>query len=218
VLEVGCGNGELSRHLAAAGWDVTGIDPEAPTDGPFVSATLEEFHSDVPFDAAVAIRSLHHLEDLDLGLENLASLLLPAGRLVLFEFAVEHVDEAAASWLAERELALPVEDEHRSEVWELATLRGELEARFSELLAEPAPYLAREGGHPELEPEECEANEDGTLRAAGMRLVYEKPGRLRPPYRLQVGSALPGAPRALRRDLGAPDLIRVDVERVVAGG
>jgi SAM-dependent methyltransferase len=175
VLEVGCGDGELSRRLASAGWDVTGIDPEAPRDGPFVRATLEEFHSDVPFDATVAIRSLHHLDDLDRALANLASLLRPRGRLVLFEFAAEHVDAATASWLTERDLPLPVADEHRSEVWELGRLRGELEARFSELLADPAPYLAREAGRPEQEAEERAAIEDGTLAPSGMRLVYEKP-------------------------------------------
>jgi SAM-dependent methyltransferase len=176
VLEVGCGDGELSRRLGAAGWDVTGIDPEAPSDGPFVRATLEEFQAQASFDAAVASRSLHHLHDLERALDNLASMLLPAGRLVLFEFAVEHADGAARRWLDERGLPPPIDDEHRAEVLELATLRRELERRFAELFAEPAPYLAFEAGRPELEAEERTAIEDGRLRAAGMRLVYELRG------------------------------------------
>jgi SAM-dependent methyltransferase len=176
VLEVGCGDGELSRRLAAAGWDVTGIDPEAPSEAPFVGATLEEFQAQAPFDAAVASRSLHHLHDLERALDNLASMLLPAGRLVLFEFAVEHADAAARRWLDERGLTPPIDDEHRAEVLELATLRRELERRFAELFAEPAPYLALEAARPELEAEERAAIEDGSLRAAGMRLVYESRG------------------------------------------
>jgi SAM-dependent methyltransferase len=174
VLEVGCGNGELSRKLAAAGWEVTGIDPEAPRDGPFLRTTLEEFRPDAFFDAAVAVRSLHHLEDLDRGLDILASQLHPRGRLILFEFAAEHVDAAALRWLAERKLPPPIEEEHRREIWDLAAQRDRLERRFGELVAEPAPYLAREAGRPELEGEERAAIVDGTLRPAGIRLVYEK--------------------------------------------
>lgn len=51
ILEVGCGEGDLARGLAAAGHSVTAIDPEAPQ-GPLVRrVTLEEFAEPGPFHA-----------------------------------------------------------------------------------------------------------------------------------------------------------------------
>jgi SAM-dependent methyltransferase len=174
VLEVGCGDGELTRLLAAEGWEATGIDPDPPDGEAFVAVTLEGFRADAPFDAAVAIRSLHHVGDLDRALANLASSLVPRAPLVLFEFAVEHADAVALDWLAARGLPPPVAEEHRAEVTELAALRAGLERRFDLLFAAPVPYLAREAGRPDLEAEENAAVAAGTLLPAGVRLAYAK--------------------------------------------
>lgn len=95
VLEVGCGDGALTRRLAERGFEALGLDPEAPDEDGFVGFTLEEFRSGAEFHATVAIRSLHHLHDPDRALDNLSALLRPGARLVVFEFAVENVDDAA---------------------------------------------------------------------------------------------------------------------------
>ena len=59
VLEVGAGDGELASLLADAGYDVVAIDP-ASTGGVVRPVALHEL-DEAPFDAAVAVVSLHHL-------------------------------------------------------------------------------------------------------------------------------------------------------------
>ena len=99
MLEVGCGRGELATALAAAGHEVTAIDPKAPPGPIFVRVTLEDFHPDRHFDAVVASLSLHHVADLEGAVDRIAGLLEPADRLVLDEFAGERYDDRAARWL-----------------------------------------------------------------------------------------------------------------------
>ena len=57
VLEVGCGQGELTTALAVAGYDVVGIDPAAPEGELFRRLTLEDLDVDVRYDAVVAAYS-----------------------------------------------------------------------------------------------------------------------------------------------------------------
>jgi 2-polyprenyl-3-methyl-5-hydroxy-6-metoxy-1,4-benzoquinol methylase len=73
VLEVGCGNGDLARALAARGYEMTAIDPEAPDGDIFRRASLEDFNEAGPFDAVVAVRSLHHVHDLEGGVRKIHS-------------------------------------------------------------------------------------------------------------------------------------------------
>lgn len=172
VLEVGCGKGALTRRLAGAGYRVLGIDPAAPDEEWFERTTLEELDPGSRFDAVVAIRSLHHVHDLDAAADKLRALLKPPGRLVLFEFAVENVDPDARRWLAghglEGEFGSDFHDVHP-----LADLRAALGQRFQLLADEPGGYLARDLGREELHAEEEAAISRGELRAAGARLVYE---------------------------------------------
>jgi SAM-dependent methyltransferase len=174
VLDVGCGDGTLTRRLVDEGYDTTGLDPEAPREEGYLRDTLEEFRANATFDAAVAVRSLHHLHDRALALDNLKALLRAGGRLVAFEFAVEHVDEAARGWLEANEVAHPVQESDFDEVIPLLELRAELERRFRPLASEPATYLAREGGREDLVGDEDAAVRAGALKAAGMRLAYER--------------------------------------------
>jgi predicted RNA methylase len=64
VLEVGCGTGELALALSETGYGIVAIDPGAPDGEIFHRLQLEEFKARRPFDAVVASRSLHHIEEL----------------------------------------------------------------------------------------------------------------------------------------------------------
>jgi SAM-dependent methyltransferase len=174
VVDVGCGAGQSTRRLTELGYQALGIDPDAPAERGFVRAGLAELEPTPAFDAAVAIRSLHHVHDLPAGVDALAGALRPGGRLVVFEFAIEAVDERAERWNAANGLARPTTAASEPDVVPLIEVRGALERRFRELDARPAPYLAREAGRPGLEAAELEQISSGGLAAAGCRLAYER--------------------------------------------
>jgi SAM-dependent methyltransferase len=173
VLDVGCGAGESTRALAESGYEALGVDPIAPEEASFRRCPLEEFETSEPFDAAIAIRSLHHLDDMRLAIAKLRGALADGAPLVVFEFDVEAVDAPARAWVAERGLSQPIGEEHVHEVIALRVLREGLEERFRLVAEEPAPYLAREAGRPDLEEDELAAIAAGHLRPAGARLAYE---------------------------------------------
>src|SRR5574340_490303 len=81
LLEVGCGDGRLALALAADGYDMVAIDPEAPEGEIFRRLSLEELDEPGAFDAAVASLSLHHVQDLESAATSLAALLRPEGTL-----------------------------------------------------------------------------------------------------------------------------------------
>jgi SAM-dependent methyltransferase len=174
VIEVGCGSGALTRLLSEHGYDVLGVDPDAPDEPGFVHATLEEFERPSEFDAAVAVRSLHHLHDVDRALDNLRDAVKPGGHLVVFEFAIEQVDAAAERWLDAHGLRHPASEAEAPDVIPLGEVRSALEWRFRTLFAEPATYLAREADRGDLVAEEERAIEAGDIKPAGMRLVLER--------------------------------------------
>jgi hypothetical protein len=94
VLEVGCGReGGLVELLAERGYDVLGVDPQAPEGERFHRGEFQEL--DGSWDAAVAGRVLHHVRPLEQSLDKLASL---APLLVVDEFAFDRIDESAQDW------------------------------------------------------------------------------------------------------------------------
>lgn len=98
VVEIGCGPlGGFVPRLEEAGYEVTGIDPEAPQGTSFRQVEFE--HSDLSsrVDAIVACTSLHHVADLPQVLDLVHATLAPGGAVVV-EWARERFDEATARW------------------------------------------------------------------------------------------------------------------------
>jgi hypothetical protein len=180
VLEVGCGwEGGVAPGLAAAGYDVLAIDPDAPEGELYRRVTLEELDDPGPFDAVVAGRVLHHVQPLASALDKLARL---APLLLLDEFAWNHMDEPTMDWYesqhrvlaaAGREPKGPADlSEWRRKHQDLhpyETLRAEVDARYEERYFEWGPYFHRWLGGPVSEGLEAGLIETGAIRAIGFR-------------------------------------------------
>jgi SAM-dependent methyltransferase len=185
ILEVGCGSGELVREISRQGYDVVGIDPDAPEGAPFRKATLEDFSTSERFDAVVANRSLHHIVDLRAGIDKIYSLLVSGGPLILNEFAWDRMDQPTAAWYLghvrkpgpkEASLlpgAFPDEwvAEHEG-LHGFEAMRAEVGRRFDEALFEWTPYIAPYYlERDDLVEEENRLIESGEIRAIGFRYV-----------------------------------------------
>src|SRR5215831_18745532 len=93
TLDLGCGEGRVTRDLAALGHDVVGVD-SSPT---LVAAAREADHemelhladaaalpfADASFGLVVAFMSLHDIDDLFGAVGETARVLVPGGRLCL---------------------------------------------------------------------------------------------------------------------------------------
>jgi Methyltransferase domain len=158
VLEVGCGReGGLVEEIAARGYDVLGVDPDAPEGERFVRTRFEEL--DGEWDAVVGGRVLHHVHPLGVGLDRLARF---APLLVVDEFAFDKIDAAAQDWYEGQHRLLrasgvepngpPDVDEwrrrHAGELHPHDVLLRELRARYDERVLEWVPYLSRWLGGP----------------------------------------------------------------------
>jgi SAM-dependent methyltransferase len=182
---VGCGSGEIVLEIARRGFEVVGIDPDAPHGAPFRRVTLEEFSPSESFDAVVASRSLHHIDDLHAGIDKIHTLLGAGGALILNEFAWDLMDQATAAWYLshvrkpgpKKESLLPGSypdawvAEHEG-LHGFEAMRAEVGRRFDEVLFEWAPYIA----HYYLERDDLEGEEErliksGAIRAIGFRYV-----------------------------------------------
>jgi SAM-dependent methyltransferase len=180
VLEIGAGGGELAGELAAAGYDVTAIDPAGGPAGIRPVALHEVDEPSGAFGAAVAVVSLHHVEPLEESCRRLGELVAAGGRLVVDEFDVERFDEPAAAWWIAQGRAAGRErpDDAASLV---ADLRRHLHA-LSVVMAALAPwfdvgepvrgaYMYRWDLGPELRGEEERLIAGGLLPAVGARFV-----------------------------------------------
>jgi SAM-dependent methyltransferase len=128
LLEIGCGPfGGFVPMLRADGYAATGIDPEAPEGAGFCRAGFEDYQPSRPADAIIACTSLHHVADLGHVLDLAAAALVPAGVLVVVEWARERFDEATAGWCFAR-LPSPGED------------RGWLNDRYEQWQASGRPW------------------------------------------------------------------------------
>ena len=97
VLDIGCGDGQISRLIAARGALVVGVDPTwnqirvaAERGGGAVfarSGAAELPFADRSFDAAVACLVFEHIDDVDGAIAEVARVLRPGGR---FSFFLNH--------------------------------------------------------------------------------------------------------------------------------
>jgi SAM-dependent methyltransferase len=160
VLEVGCGQGELTTALHVSGYEPLGIDPRAPEGDLFRRMLLEDLDPEEgPFDGVVASFSLHHVRDLEHGLDRIVELLRPGGMLVLDEFGWDLADEPTLDWMygQQRALAAAGEGEAPGSLEELRAeweaehlglhrfdaLRAAVGARFEERVFSRRPFLYR---------------------------------------------------------------------------
>jgi len=189
VLDVGCGDGALTRELIDRGYEAHGIDPRAP-DGPaFERIGLEDLRAERRYDAAVAVVSLHHVADLALAVERLAEAIAPGGLLLVDEFDREQLDPPTTSWWWRQRQALAdagvgpepehshADEHHAATLEDLAdiytweTVRTALARRFEERSVERVEYLYRYETHLALQPLERAMIELGAIKATGVRYV-----------------------------------------------
>jgi len=102
AVDIGTGNGFLAVDLAERGLQVLALDVDAPTaalaahtiEASGLRGRVEVRHADVldpgltdRFDMVASVSTLHHLPDEALGLRRMATLVAPAGVLVVVAFA-----------------------------------------------------------------------------------------------------------------------------------
>ena len=188
LLEIGCGDGELARALAADGYDVLGIDPAAPEGDIFRRVVLEELEPGGTYDVVVASLALHHVENLDAAVDRIASRLGPTGTLVLQEWAKERLAGKTARWYHAQltahapesdhgdmpdsfELWLCQTDEHLADIHPFGDVRDALARRFHANVVEWVPFLYSRGLDDTLEPEERSLIESRVIAATGVLYV-----------------------------------------------
>jgi SAM-dependent methyltransferase len=116
VLDVGTGEGQVARALAAAGSRVIGIDPfisqihEAERRGGGPSYALAEAarlpFADAALDAVVACLVFEHIDDVDAAIGEVARVLRPGGRFV---FLLNHplLQTPGSGWIDDQMLEPP---------------------------------------------------------------------------------------------------------------
>jgi SAM-dependent methyltransferase len=127
VLEIGAGDGWLARSLRDGGYDVTAIDPKSESSDvqPLALAQLPDPR--YPFDAAVAVVSLHHVEPLEESIERLAAVMADGAPFLLDEFDASALDERAAVWWLDQRRARG-EEESETPAELVATMRAKVHA------------------------------------------------------------------------------------------
>ena len=111
VLDVGCGEGQVARRVAAMGTDVIGLDPtrsqvEVARDrsgGPrYLQARAEALPCrDGAFDTVVVCLALEHVDAFETAIHEVARVLEPGGRFVLL-LCHPLLQAPGAAWIDDR--------------------------------------------------------------------------------------------------------------------
>jgi SAM-dependent methyltransferase len=239
LIELGCGPaGGHVPALIRAGYDATGVDPEAPEGPAYVRATFEEYRPEGPADAVVASVSLHHVDDPAAVVDRIAQLLAPDGVLVVVEWISEDFDEATARWCFRHQPRDADDDgwlaglhaqwtesglswgeffggwlEHHG-LHPASVIRRELDARFTGTHLSTAPYYFSDLLDADAAAEQA-AIDAGQLRPGCLRYTGRRPGpaaRGARPRPLLVGRGV-AAPAAGASELGG----RGEQHRLAAG-
>jgi SAM-dependent methyltransferase len=137
VLDVGCGEGQISRALAAAGCAVTGVDPternirtaRARGGGPsYLLAGAEELpFGDAEFDVVIACLVFEHIDLLETAVSEVSRVLRQGGR---FAFFLNHplLQTPGSGWIDDHIIDPP------EQYWRIG------------------PYLTETATHEEVEP------------------------------------------------------------------
>jgi SAM-dependent methyltransferase len=116
VLDVGCGDGQIARMLAAGGASVVGVDPTwnqisiaaERGGGPvYARAAAHELpFADASFDAVIACLVFEHIDDVDGAIAEVARVLEPGGR---FCFLLNHplLQTPGSGWIDDQILDPP---------------------------------------------------------------------------------------------------------------
>ncbi len=116
VLDVGAGEGQVARELAAAGAAVVGVDPirsqvelaVTRAGGPlYLRSSAERLpFATASFDGAVACLVFEHIDDLDAALAEVARVLAPGGR---FLFLLNHplLQTPGSGWIDDQVIEPP---------------------------------------------------------------------------------------------------------------
>ena len=151
ILDVGCGSGQLTAQIAAAGAEVTGIDSspamlaEASRNYPdlrFERVDASRMGYDGQFDAVFSNAALHWVRDAGAAASGMARALRPKGRLVV-EFGgkgnVRQLLNAISQALAAFQLHIPESQWFYPGVGEYAAMleRHGLEVNYASLFDRP---------------------------------------------------------------------------------
>lgn len=104
VLEIGCGEGQLTQALREGGCKVTPIDPKPRAPFRVVRVTFGEFDSPPHhFDCIATQLVLHHAPDLDAFLHKAQQLLRLSGIIAIDDYGWERAaDEVTQQWRDDR--------------------------------------------------------------------------------------------------------------------
>ena len=134
LLEIGPGEGHLSRLLWTMGYHVTAVDLEQRSTLPTIVTDFQAWEAkDMRFACIVASLVLHHLPNLQAILRKMHRLLEPQGVVVIDDYGWERLEanQARAQWSDTWEAEMRVwraerKHLHRSDVM-LETLRSHFE-------------------------------------------------------------------------------------------
>ena len=178
ILDLGCGEGRLSRHLRSAQYIVTGIDASptmieaakvADPGGEYVLTDAAALpFSDGSFDDVVAFMTLHDMDDMDGAVSEAVRVVANGGYLCI---AVVHPINSAGSFDSEAPDARFVIPDNYMTTWDYteAIERDGLPMTFSSIHRPLAEYFAVLERHGLVVDRLREVGEDGESVARAVR-------------------------------------------------